>query len=101
MQMTKYTCTVLSVKTNPLRKLILDYYPFPHYSFFKHPLPICGRIFEEFKLLKIKLQDLAPTLPSSKYLTYSDLARTDLHICQKDRLQPNGVANTMTCCKTT
>ena len=88
MQLTKFTSTILSVKTNPLRDLILEYYPFPHYSFFNYPLPICGRIFEEFRILQIKLDSIGASAPSSKYLTHSDLAKNKLHICQKDNLTP-------------
>ena len=88
MQLTKFTSTILSVKTNPLRDLILEYYPFPHYSFFNYPLPICGRIFEEFRTLQIKLDSIGASAPSSKYLTHSDLAENKLHICQKDNLTP-------------
>ena len=88
LQLSKYTCSILSVQGNPLRRLILDYYPFPHYSFFKYPLPICGRILEEFKKSNIMLKNIGSSPISSKYLTHSNLALSTLHTCPKDDLTP-------------
>ena len=65
MQRTKFTSTILSVETNPSRDLMLEYYPFPHYSFFNYPLPICGTIFEEFRSLQIKLDSIGASAPST------------------------------------
>ena len=88
MQLINYTCSVLSVQGNPLRNIILDYYPFPHYSFFNFPLPICGRILDEFKKLNLDLKNIGSSPPSSKYLTNDNLAQNNLHICPKEQLTP-------------
>lgn len=86
LQMTKFACRVLSVENHPLRAHILNYYPFDIFNHSRFPLPVAGRILNEFRELGISLQSIATIPMPERYYISRNNAKSSLKNFNKDEL---------------
>ncbi len=86
--LTTYATRVLPIQAHPVRKMLLDYYPYNFYQIQRRPLPTIGLIYNEFRVQNLALTSIPCLKPEMLFPITTAKIDFSLHSSKKQDLPP-------------